>query len=293
MERKRFQLRNILVYTCILTGILLFVRFPSEKFAEYVDDKLSSAIPGAVIKPVECSYSFPTSLVCDSVRVVMEGDGSEVALAENVKVSLRPLGFGRRYGLSGNLYNGTFLADLVIAPLKGFFTVVNIRAENIELEGLTVMTNMFQRKLSGSLKYSGKYSGSFTDSNEFSVDGVVKVDSGSFALRQPLLTMKSVSIEQMQVNVQYNDGVLKLNRGTLKGPEISSAFGGEVRTANSLPGLWDVDLHGTIIPAKRYLNENPLVQRTVKRMQRQYQEDELPYMIRGSIRNPRFQFGTE
>lgn len=92
--------------------------------------------------------------------------------------------------------------------------------------------------------------------------------------------------------MSYDNGVLKLSKGFLKGKELNADFAGELRTADSFTA-WEVAVNGRLEPQREYIDGNPQVLRVVKRLQREYRMNGLSYMLSGSPGNPRFRFGTK
>lgn len=293
MEGKKASILSLLVYAFVLTGILLYVRFPSARVEEYFAKKIGSFIPGADITLGTHRYDFPASLIFERVTISREQGREEIAFLENVTISPIVSGIGFKYSLAGDFYGGTLQAGLKLNPVAGSFSMDALELANVKLESFSFLNTLFQREISGFLNFKGSYAGALNEGKDVSLQGTVAVHGGSFPLRQPILSVRNMSMEEFDVSVSYTDGLLNLLDGSVKGPELYSHFSGELNIADNPPELWEVNVTGNMTPQKGYLNENQQILRVVKRLQRQYQNSELPYKVTGSIGNPRFRFGNE
>lgn len=295
MERKMLSTRGwliCLVYGSLLTVVLLWVRFPTAKVEAYLTAEVAAVAPGARLVPGVCSYDFPVKLVCDRLTISREQGGEEFALLENVEISPVASRPGLEYRLTGGVYGGTFSSRLKIAPVAGRVMLEEVELANVALDRTPLLKELFKRELHGSLDFHGSWSASLRGTGGSSLQGEMAVRDGQFALRQPILSVKRMEMAPLEVGMSYDNGVLKLSKGFLKGKELNADFAGELRTADSFTA-WEVAVNGRLEPQREYIDGNPQVLRVVKRLQREYRMNGLSYMLSGSPGNPRFRFGTK
>jgi hypothetical protein len=123
-------------------------------------------------------------------------------------------------------------------------------------------------------------------------EGKLSVREGDFVLRQQILLADSLQMAPMEVKLSYGKGVLQLRDGSLRGKQLVVAFAGELQPDDTL-ATWKMALKGSMTPVQEYMGGNPQLQRVVKRLQRQFTGDSLPYMVSGSLGVPHFRFGSQ
>jgi len=295
VERKRtsrFSWLSYLLYALLLTAILLYVRFPAEKMRSYLNKRITSAIPGIVMEPGEFNYGFPVKLTLDTLKISRENGGDEIALLENTSVSPVLTGLGLEYVLEGTVYGGTFQANVKLAPLAGQMTLDTIELTKVALDKSALLVKGLQRDLSGTMDFDGSCVVSYKGQKDATLTGNVTVHNGSFLLRQPILSLQKMALDQLQFAVSYTAGVLKVADGMLQGPEMNVDFAGDVQATGRFEA-WTLGLKGDLAPQQGFAEKNPRVLRVLKRLQQQFKQDDLPFRLDGDIGNPRFRFGND
>ncbi len=280
------------IYALLLTAVLLYVRFPAEKFEIFLVRTIETAFPGCRVDLGKYHYTFPVTVHLE--RALFEqsrGAKEEVVLLEGIDITPSVSGLGLKYALSAKVYGGSFQANLQLSPIAGTFTLADIVLNNVDLALSPYLKNISRRELSGYLNYSGFYSTPFDGPGKREAKGVVRLSDGAFSLIQPVLTLRNLDMQSLDVGISFADGILELAEGSFKGAELQAEFAGSLTSAEGLEA-WKVDLTGSMVPQKGFMKDKPQVLRVVKRLQSQYRKAALPYRVSGSIGNPRFRFGT-
>lgn len=283
---------SLLVYGLLLSGVLLYVRYPTAKFEEYLSQKILELTNGVEIEIDNCRYGFPDDIHCDRLKFSSKDKGAELIVLENIMISPVIAGLGFKYSINGYTSDGRFSSVVEILPKKGMIKVNDLELIDVDLGRLAMIGIVFQREILGKVDFQGSVTFSTIDEHIVNVKGEMSVDKGSFALRQPILLMDRLQMEPFEVKIFYENGVLKLTDGIINGKQLKSAFTGDLVVKNTIAG-WDMNIQGNIVPTKEYMAENLQLQRVVKRLQRQFQRQDLPYRVSGSLTVPRFRFGNQ
>jgi type II secretion system protein N len=279
------------IYALLLTAVLLYVRFPADKFQTFLVRTIESAFPGARVDLGTYHYTFPATFHLDRALFEEKKSEEEIVLLEGIDVTPIISGLGFKYALSAKSYGGSFQANLQLSPVAGSFTLDEIDLNHIDLALSPFLKNISRREVSGYLDYSGIYSSPLDGLGKREAKGVVRLSEGTFSLIQPVLTLRNLDMQSLDVGISFADGVLALVEGSFKGAELHADFEGTITAADGLEA-WKVELGGTMVPQKDFMKDKPQVLRVVKRLQSQYRKTALPYRVSGSIGNPRFRFGT-
>lgn len=283
---------NYFLYALLLTGVLLYVRFPSAEVQEYLGGKIAAIIPSTDIQAGDFRYVFPTTIRFDRVVIQAADGGDELALVENLAVSPVMAGLGLKYSLSGDLYGGTFRCGLKLSPMAGKFIMEDMDIAGLDLGRTNFVQRLFQREIEGALDFNGTVAGDLSGKGVGRFEGEVVIRDGGFPLRQPILLVTRMDFQELAAKVSFENELLNLLDGSLKGEKFHAEYAGKLRTANN-PETWQLELSGSLMPRQEYTGANPQVLRVVNRLQKQFRKNDLPFRVNGSIVNPRFRFENQ
>jgi len=283
---------SLLLYGFVLTCVLLYVRFPADKVERYLTEKISALNRGAVVEFGECGYNFPVELQCDRFSVALRDTKEEIVAIQNMTVSPIASGLGFKYALAGEIAGGTYSSVAEISPLSKSVKLGDLELTNIDLSRLGFIQSTLQREIKGVLDFRGSLAVSLVGAGLVAQEGKLTVREGHFGFRQQILLADRLQMRPLEVQLAYEKGVLQLRNGSVRGNQLDVDFAGEVK-ANGAMADWEIALKGGITPAKEYVAANPQVQRVVKRLQRQFTGNSLPYIVSGSLGVPRFRFGSQ
>ncbi|MFV0438376.1 MAG: type II secretion system protein GspN [Desulfopila sp.] len=288
----RFSWLGGLGYGLVLTVILLIWRFPADTAERYLERRIATVLPGVVVEPGTCSYGFPFRLLVDTVRIVRQNGGEEIALVENASVVPVLTGFGRTYTMQGQVYGGTLTATMTWAPLAGALRVDAIELSRVALDRSPLLVSGSGRQLRGFLDFSGRGLIALAPSLQSDVQGTVTIDRGGLPLRQRILSLTQIEVDQLRFGLVCDGGVVRVSDGILQGPALRADFAGEVRPAGPFEA-WSLQVHGNMALQPTFASGNPRGLRMLRQLQKQFRQDDLPFQLDGDIGNPRFRFGRD
>jgi type II secretion system protein N len=283
---------SLLLYGLVLTGVLLVVRFPAEKVEGYLAVKIATLSHGAAVDIGQCGYTFPAMLRCDHLAIGTSGKKEEMVVLENLTISPLTSGFGLKYNLAGEIAGGTFRTVAEFSPLNKTVALRSLALASLDLSRAGFVKQGLQREISGLLDFSGSMAVSLDGGGVITQEGKLSVREGDFVLRQQILLADRLQMAPMEVKLSYGKGVLQLRDGSLRGKQLVVDFAGELQPDDTL-ATWKMALKGSMTPVQEYVGGNPQLQRVVKRLQRQFTGDSLPYMVSGSLGVPHFRFGSQ
>jgi type II secretion system protein N len=294
MVHSVFSLRSLLyvVYAVMLTVVLLYVRFPGEKFKDYCEKRIERLVPGSTCTIEEIAYRFPSSAAFANIHVTRTIDEQDSDMVvQRLSVTPEPLQFWRAFTLHGEMYSGLFTAGLDVDSKTQQFHLTAIHVEGLEVGKLAEGIGLADRKISGVFAFKGDYQAASNHPNDGVGTGEVEVVNGSIGLLQPLLALSTIEFEKLTVGVSRQNGVIRLVDGELVGRELSADFAGEMRLTSPLLQS-SVLLSGYLAPDEVFLRDHPREQQFVQRLLQRYKVTVLPFKVGGTVQRPLFRFST-
>lgn len=292
MARSIFSLRFFLylLYGLLLTAVLLYVRFPTEKFKQFCEKRIEHYLPGTTCKIDKVVYRFPLSAVLAQVNLAAAEEMDLAALGiQELVVTALPKTLFSGYSLDGDILGGTFRAELDVDREGDTFQLNGIALQNIDLGNLVGSLGGIEREMAGVMEYSGNYQADSKRPLQGSGKGVVKVGKGSMALLQPVLGLSAIDFDSVVMSVTQDKGVVGLAEGKLNGQDIVADFTGELRVASPLVNSI-VLLSGQMEPQDVFLRSRPREQKVVQRLLKRYKMAVLPFKVGGTVQRPLFRF---
>lgn len=289
-----FSFRSLLyvLYGVLLTAVLLYVRFPAEKFKQYCVQSIENLSPDSTCTIDSIGYRFPLSVVFAPITLNRVINGLETAMVvDQLVISPQSLQFWRSFTLSGKMYSGQITGKLDFDNRAHSFQLGNIQGEGLQIGGLAQSMGITDRKISGVINFSGDYKAPNNAPRDGTGKGTVQVVDGSFSLLQPILNLSALAFDKTTMSIIHENGVLQLNEGEFLGKELLADFTGELQLAS--PFLTsNISLNGHLEPDNGFLQNNPQEQQVVQRLLQRYKMTVLPFKVGGTVQRPLFRFST-
>jgi type II secretion system protein N len=287
-----FRSLSYLAYAVLLTLVLLYVRFPAEKFKAYCENRIERLLPGSACKIDRVSYLFPLSTVLENVIInrAIGGQESNMVVARLV-VAPEPLQFWKAFKLEGEIYSGLFEAGLDFDTKARTFQLENIHLEGVAAGEFAESIGLAEMQLSGLIGFSGSYQAPNSQPGDGVGKGVVQVGAGSMFLLQPILALSTLEFEQVAVDLAYENGILSFLEGELFGKDIIADFSGELQMTSPFLNS-SLLLSGHLEPNDVFLKNHPKEQQVVQRLMERYKMTVLPFKVGGTVKRPLFRFST-
>ena len=294
MVHSVFSLRSLMyvAYAVLLTALLLYVRFPGEKFKVYFEQRVERLLPGSACTIEDIAYHFPSSAAFANIHITRTIDGQDTDMVvERLSVTPEPLQFWRAFRLHGEMYSGLFTAGLDVDSKTQQFHLTDIHVEGLEVGKLAESIGLADRQISGVLAFRGDYQAKSTQPNDGIGTGEVEVVDGSIGLLQPILALSAIEFAKLTVSINRQNGVIQFVDGELLGKEMNADFAGEMRLASPLLQS-NILLNGHLAPDEVFLRDHPREQQFVQRLLQRYKVTVLPFKVGGTVQRPLFRFST-
>ncbi len=278
------------LYAIVLTGILLWVRFPSTAIKRFCGEYVETLFPGTDCTIGSLSYGFPLTLNATDIYLVDTQQPDRVLFAADT-VSIRPqLGSPLKvFNLSGSLYGGTQTCQLTLKA-EGSFSLTRLHVQGLDLQRLTHVQEQLERDITGRLTLLGEYEGNINNLVAGEARGKVEINAGELELFQPILTLDYLDMEKTMFDFQYREQELQIIKGKFDGKELNGNFAGSL----FVEPLWfksELDLKGDLDISASFLSEDVRLRSIVTSLQRRHKQAMLPFFLTGLAVDPLFRFG--
>ncbi len=279
-----------LIYAVVLTAALLYLRFPTEKFRMYSENKVESVLAGSECNIERIAYRPPFSVVVTNLQIDRETQGNRTALRiDRLAVTPDLQSLFKSFQVSGNLYEGQFSMKMAVNDREENFALNEVSLTGMNMEKWASDSNLLDRKVSGKASVTGSYQASFGAPLEGTGKGELNAEDGSIELLQPILSLKNLPFDKLRIDLAHDKEMLKFVKGEISGKELGAEFTGEMRLATPLPNSI-VIMSGQLTPKESFLAAHPGEKRLVEQLLRRYKTPALPFKVGGTVRRPTFRF---
>ncbi len=280
------------LYGVVLTGVLLYIRFPGDKLRKYCERFIENSIPETSCTIGKIQYTFPQRIAFEKVRVTSEKEGHGVFF-EDPLLSFEPLWKNpiRTFAIESTAFGGSHSATMEVdkESKKLEFTDVELKGLNLDL--VPIFKNRLDRKVSGVLDLTGNVVFKTDEFNVIEADGVTSVTKGEFGLKKTILELNTLKLAESSVQFSLKKNKLVLSNGKVKNAQLSASFAGEI----SMRKPWQesgMKISGSVVPHAPLFKQKRQLKTIVTRMQKRYKTQSLPYHVDGTVKRPTFAFGN-
>ncbi len=229
------------MYIIVVTAFFIYYLFPSDAVKKYIAFNLNRANPELNITIDNIKPVFPPGLRLYNVSLYRLGN--LLIEAKQIKITPGLLSLFRpktTFFFKAEAYEGLLegRADIMANKL-----MINTDMSGVRTKDMSVMQNLFNRKISGML--SGKVT--YTGNREFAgtVNAKLNLSNCEVELLTPVFNLESFSFESIAAEVAINNQKIQINECIIKGNQADGRISGSVNAKNP-PGESVLDLTGTI-----------------------------------------------
>lgn len=277
-----------LIYGVLLILVLLYIRFPTEKFKTFWEKQVEQTFGNATCSIEKIHYAFPVFIVFEKIKISKTAaEQQTVVVVDQLKV--RPgIKFWHTYALQGELYTGTVRAKLNLDRKERSYKLTDIVLHDLQLSEIIKDQGIVDRKITGRLSGSGRYQAQWNVPGSGEGKVRIAVSPGNMELLHPVLSLSTLDFEHINFDVSIGEQ-LAIEQGKLKGKDISADFEGTVNVVNSFLDS-RVRLSGLLEPRREFLQTHPVEAKMVKQYAKRYKQSALPFKMGGTLSNPTFRF---
>jgi type II secretion system protein N len=292
--RKHKKWLAYVLYSLLLTGVLLYVLFPSDAFRDYLIASVEKGHPewGLSIETVVPSLTL--GMKVSGVKVSHQ-ESAEGAVFEAESVLVRPglwslLQGEPKLSFKGLAYGGRFRGRARLGAGNGDGALsINLELEDMHIEKHEDLLQMIGRRIKGGVNGTLTYTGKADAPMEGEAEADLKLSRGEVGLLQPLFGLQAIDFDELWLTLLLRNRQVELSRAELKGPNLRGTVSGRVilRQEWMRSGL---DLKGTVEPLGEFhksLASDPL---TAKFISQRLKGGKLSFAIQGDVDKPRLRF---
>jgi type II secretion system protein N len=290
-KSKTSFLLSLLSYTLILTAILLYFRFPAEKFRLFCESGLEQLLPGTECSINRIHYSFPFSLAADTIKFSSnKSKKQELFTIEQAYISPNISALKSQFQVKLNAFAGVHTFSLVLGPDEKEFTLRDIQLRDLDPSRIPFLGEATKRKITGTVEGSGQYHGVWKN-GKYSGDGEgqISLHKGNFTLLLPILSLNSIDLKKFSTNFVFQKNSLQCSDGKFHGNEIKGTFSGNLALQSTLKAAI-LSFKGDLEPLPPLLKQSKYAQNMVIQLKKQRNRGTVPFLLKGTVQKPRFKF---
>jgi type II secretion system protein N len=284
-----------LLYALLVVVLFLYLRFPGQQFKTFCTQSMTRQFPGYEGSIESLRYQFPLTLVATNLQLASNNQAAqEIFTIEQLTLTPTLMSFkdpASNFLITITAYGGTHQADLVLDRGRNTFSLANIEINAFDLAKLQWLKTQTGRAITGLLTAQGSYAGQLgQEISKGTGQGTITITAGSFALLEPILSLKNIDLDKGEAQVKLQEQKLVLGKGKLKGKELEGTFGGQLVELSAPFAAIQLNLTGTLMPLPDLVKKSGQAQPLLPKLQKN--KAGLPFHLQGTIGKPRFLFDS-
>ena len=279
------------LYCFFVVVALLYTRFPSAAFKDYLESAASEMDNRVDLSIHELQLVFPPGMVLTGAELTLRNDpGSALFDAESVSVRPEwlPLFFGgRTYHFKAEAYGGQLKGSVSLAEGNpaGSCTA-SLRADHIQIQRYAPLSLLAQAHFKGDLNGDILFKGRFDKIIGGEGEADLYVSGGNMKLGTPFLGVDSIDFGRLTINMSLGNRRIRMVRVDLKGDTLQGALSGTINlTTDMLRSR--LNLKGNVEPLEGFMSSN---QGILQLFRQKTGSMKRLFTIQGTLGIPRFSF---
>jgi len=274
-----------LLYALVLTVILLYVRFPKEKFRSFCEYRFEQFLGDTQCRISKINYMFPLTVVFENVKIGSPGAGQDRVQMDRLQLSPRLKSLFTAWTIVGELYSGTLEAIVIVPSGDDFFDVKKIHGKGMDVSKVLSDLPSFAREITGVLTFTGKYKAEFNHPLAGFGSGRVRVDNGMLHLQETVLTVDSVDFQVIRIDGEYGDNTLRLLDGNMESKQFDAEFTGILQSPFSVTD-GRLDVTGSLAPREKFIQKSPKIKKLLRKLRQNTGESTVSFKLGGTLYKP-------
>lgn len=229
--------KNALLFTLygiVITVVFLYVLFPSDIVKNKLEEAFNSS--NFILKAESLKPSLPLGVKLRDITITSASSGNIPFQGELLDLQFNPVSLfqkSKSFGLSGRAYGGKFKGHI---GLPSFSKTYPPKEWDLNLTGIDLGKYNFIKTLTGK-EITGKATGSLSYQSAGKTGGSsgaidLALSKGSYPLLESFLGMNHIAYDTVQIIAKLQNGVLKVERFDVSGPQIKCFFKGNITLAD-------------------------------------------------------------
>ena len=282
------------LYGIFLTAALLYCRFPSDAFRDYLQATAGRAGPRYLLSIGEVRPSLPFGLKFLQTELAPK-ENPDMSLFTADSLVIRPQIWSFLQGNPGYCfdclaYDGALkgCARFEKRGVKAPFTT-SIELKDISIDNYAFLPALIGRGVKGTLGGTVTYRGQSNLFAEGTGEANIKISDGKVEFLLPVLSLESIDFKELLLRLVLEKQKIDLSHVELKGRDINGTLSGSISLKKEFLES-DLDIKGMVEPLAAFvgglkgaLNIIPFSEHVLKK-------GRLYFSIQGTLTEPEFKF---
>jgi len=236
------------LYGIFITVVFLYLLFPSDIVKSRLENAVNS--PDFILKMEKLRPSLPFGLKLKNITISSASSTNIPFQGDLLDLQMNPLIFFQKHkyiGLSGQAYGGDFDGRIGLASLSQIYPPVEgkLKFKNIDLSRDSLIKTLLGREITG--KASGDWTYISTGEVSKNSSGTIALflTKGTYPLAEPFLGLKRIEFDRGEIQAQFKNGIIKMEKLEIFGSQINYFLKGEITIADDFK-LSQLNLNGVI-----------------------------------------------
>jgi type II secretion system protein N len=289
--------RNVLgyiLYGLILTGALLYLRFPSDAVENYFRAKGEQVDPPLTLSVKRIGPLIPYGLKFVKTQVSLR-DAPDSLILKADRLSLRPsllslLGGKSDYSFYCAAYKGDTSGSVRLwQDEKARSVDTEIELTNVDLGEYAYLRELIGRTVKGTVSGTIVYNGQYRPRLNGSGKANLSLSEGMVELAEPFLTLQSIDFDELEIDMVLEKQKIDVGRLEFKGKQLQGKLSGTITLRKALAESV-LSLSGTIEPFAALFESAEGIQETVAFLRGRIDKGTFTFMVEGTLGHPKIKF---
>lgn len=284
---------TLILYTLLLTGALLYFRFPADQFKVFCQTKIEQVFPDTNCTISDLRFKYPFSLEAEEINITEnQGRKEQIVSVTLATISPKLSNPTALFHVDVKAYGGEHTFSLLLNKEDQQANLDNIEIKNMDLNHIPFLHKTFKRKITGLLSGKGSYQATWKD-NDYKAEGqgAITIEDGSFGLLLPVLSLKKIDLKSSKADISLHNNALQFEKGEFQGRELNGGFSGKVAFQSPL-AFSKLLFKGNLSPLPPLLKKSRYAKNMVKQLKKRHNRTTLPFLLQGNLSRPRFKFDS-
>ena len=279
------------LYVLLVTLVLLYYLFPAKIVEEFVDNSIRRMNPALGFKAEKIRPWIPVGLRITGGRIYLKDSPVPAVFKTDTMYiaaeSLKLLRGKYSFDLDGTAYTGDISGRLDSKDENGKTFDSELVFNGIDLADYEFLAGRFQHKISGKISGEIAYSKDSAGATGENGRAHLRLDNGQLQLQTPVFGLQSVDLQNIDMELELQNGRIKIEKAELAGSEVKAAMNGFILLRSDIK-LSQLKLSGTLEPLAEFYKNYPEIREVLKSMKKRVKRGQYFFSITGTLEAPIF-----
>jgi type II secretion system protein N len=236
------------LYGIVISLAFLYLLFPGDIVKNRIE--AAAAARDVLLKAETLQPSLPVGIKLGNISASSADLRDVFFQGEKLDLQLNLLSLLQKYSsisFDGKAYGGNFDGRIGFVSWDKAYPPVNasLNFQNIDLGKYPLIKNELGRNVSGKIRGSLLFNNASESSSKTGGTLNLFLVKGSYPLTEPFLGMSRIEIDRGEIKAQLKNGILKLEKMEISGPQINCSLKGDITLADDIKNS-QLNLNGMV-----------------------------------------------